>query len=155
MAVYALWLRRTIPLRSERRIFLYHALSAVMLGTLGVGAVIAHPTAHVAAGVIAAVALHGIYSLSFLELWSLAEGSYSLSILEGFAAESGLGVDVTPLERLGTSKRERRLDSLERLGLARDVGDQIVLTDRGRWLANVLGCISAGSARPGRNRTCG
>ena len=110
-----------------------------------------HPNVEVVAGLVAATALHGIYSLSFLELWSLAEGSYSLSILERVeqATRQSEAVDVSGLEGLGGSKKEQRLGSLERLGLIQDTAGQVSLTDRGRRVARALASVarSAGVAR--------
>jgi hypothetical protein len=149
--LYTALRRRITWLNSERGILLYQALSSVALIVVGFAAVSMDPSVEVRAGLVAATALHGIYSLSFLELWSLAEGSYSLSILEHVeqATRWGEAVDVSGLEGLGGSKKEQRLGSLERLGLIRDTADQVTLTHRGRRVARVLASVarSAGVAR--------
>jgi hypothetical protein len=151
LALYTALRRRITWLTSERGILLYQALSSVVLIVVGFAAVSMHPNVEVVAGLVAATALHGIYSLSFLELWSLAEGSYSLSILERVeqATRQGEAVDVSGLEGLGGAKKEQRLGSLERLGLIRDTADQVTLTHRGQRVARILAGVarSAGVAR--------
>ena len=143
--------RRLAFLSSERGILVYHALSSAILLGGGLAVVVMDPSTEFVAGLIGATALHGIYSLSFLELWSLTEGSYSLSILEFVEQTTGQGpaVDMSRLEGLGGAKTEQRLDSLRRLGLARLMGDQVTLTRRGRWIADTLAGL-AGSAGAGR-----
>ena len=151
LALYTALRLRITWLTSERGILLYQALSFVVLIVVGFAAVSMNPSVEVVAGLVAAIALHGIYSLSFLELWSLAEGSYSLSILEHIeqATRRGEAVDVSGLEGLGVSKKEQRLGSLERLGLIQDTADQVSLTHGGRKVARVLASVawSAGVTR--------
>jgi len=80
--LYTALRRRITWLTSERGILLYQVVSTVVLTAVGVITVSRDPSGQAMAGLVAAIALHGIYSLSFFELWSLAEGSYSLRILE-------------------------------------------------------------------------
>ena len=151
LALYIALRRRITWLTSEQGILLYQALSSAVLIVVGFAVVSMDPSVRVMAGLVAATALHGIYSLSFLELWSLAEGSYSLSILEHIeqATRQDQAVDVNGLESLGGSKNEQRLGSLERLGLIRGTADQVTLTHRGRRVARVLASVarSAGVVR--------
>ena len=145
-ALYVALRRSFARLRDERGIFLYQVVSTAGLVAAGVAVVMMDPRVKVA-GLIGATALHGIYSLSFLELWSLTEGSYSLSILEHVEqmTRQGRAVDVSRLEGVGGSKKEQRLGSLRRLGLVQYTGDQVALTRRGRWIAGMLAGL-AGSA---------
>jgi len=147
LALYTALRRRVACFGSERGIFFYQALSFVILIAGSLGALLIDPSAPALAGLVAAIALHGIYSLSFLELWSLAEGSYSLSILEHIAQTTphGTAVDVHRLEALGGSKKTQRLAGLARLGLIRFRNDQVALTHRGQRVADVL-CAVAWSA---------
>jgi hypothetical protein len=151
LALYTTLRRRITWLTSERGILLYQALSFILLIVVGFIALSMDPSAQVMASLVAATALHGIYSLSFLELWSLAEGSYSLSILEHIeqTTRRGEALDMSRLEGLGGAKREQRLGSLERLGLVCDTVDQITLTHRGRRVSCLLASVarSAGAAR--------
>lgn len=160
--MYAALGRRITWLTSERGILLYQVVSTVVLAAVGIVTVSTDPSIQAMAGLVAAIALHGIYSLSFLELWSLTEGSYSLSILEHVEqmTRRGEAVEASGLEGLGGAKKAQRLAGLARLGLVRSMADQITLTRRGRCVACLLAHVarSAGIARaepPERSRACG
>jgi hypothetical protein len=86
-----------------------------------------------------AVGLHGIYSLSFLELWSLTEGSYSLSLLMRInSSETGITVEqLSGLKNIGTTKLAARHESLRRLGLVSD-DPVFALTCQGRVCSRLL-----------------
>jgi hypothetical protein len=137
--IYALALRRSPRFRSEKIIFLYHLGSAVVFG---VGAILcaAISPAFGVAGAVVVLSLHGIYSLSFLELWSLAQGGYSLSIIASVAqAEaSGREPDFLALAAIGEAKQEDRIAALERLGLVARTRGRISLTTRGGTIASLL-----------------
>src|SRR5271170_8479003 len=84
LVAYALVLRWIPFFRTEFGIFALHVAS--FLGLLA--AVALRPTngpGLAAPRIVLGMSLHGIYSLSFLELWSLTQGSYSLAILERVA----------------------------------------------------------------------
>ena len=70
---------------------------------------------------VAVVMLHGIYSLSFLELWALADDSYSVAIMEivGQSGTAGGAALIRGLEAIGMSKQTSRLDALQAIGLIR------------------------------------
>lgn len=70
---------------------------------------------------IFAGSLHGIYSLSFLELWSLTEGSFSLSIINHVAQAKGTCSlqSLVPLSSIGAQKTSSRVSSLTSAGLLR------------------------------------
>ena len=125
-------------LGSERAIFLYHFVSAIAVtATFGLWALAAgEPDAWT--WFVCAVMLHGIYSLSFLELWALADDSYSLAIMEIIERGGGAtGVALMQrLESIGTGKQSSRLDALRALGLIRPVGDGLfALAPAGRAAA--------------------
>jgi hypothetical protein len=148
LGLYTALRRRLTFFGSERGILFYQVLSSVILIAGCLGALLIDPSAQALAGLVAAIALHGIYSLSFLELWSLAEGSYSLSILEHIeqTTREGAAVELHGLESLGGSKKARRLGSLESMGLVQFTNDQVTLTHRGQRVAGVLAAV-ARSAR--------
>lgn len=137
--LYLLWFRRLRHFGGEAGIFLYHALPACVLGLLGLANVAVEQSAEAVAGLVFVLAGHGIYSLSFLELWSLAQGSYSLQVLD--AVERHPGAMPAPvrdeLEWVGAKKKAGRLSSLEQLRL---------IDRRGRvFLLSYLGvAVSAG-----------
>jgi hypothetical protein len=84
-----------------------------------------------------------------LELWSLAQGSYSLSILAGIDAENGVNWHqlIERFAELGNAKRAGRLGALLRMRLVWHDHQRIKLTLNGRivaagcallrWLANL------------------
>ena len=93
---------------------------------------------------VGALALHGIYSLSFLELWLLADGSYSLRILAPIAARGQCSeIDLQQkLAKLGSEKQEARTTFLVARGLVRRRGDRFCLTATGRVLAALLAALA-------------
>jgi hypothetical protein len=140
LAAYVAWLRRLAPLRTEKGIFLYHFGSAVTAGVVAVVAAFMDPAAFGVAGCVLVLSAHGIYSLSFLELWSLAQGGYSLSIIAGIAQAEAAGTepDFSGLAAIGAAKQADRVAALERLGLVSKAGEHISLTPRGSAIAAVL-----------------
>lgn len=146
LGCYALVFRRLVSFRSERTVFLLHAGSFF----LWVGAValagLAWLPRDAAAGSVVAAGLHGIYSLTFLELWSLTEGSYSLAILAAIARNGGRATDVelAGIRQIGAAKQGQRIVSLQRLRLIQASGK---LSATG-WLAaralRTILCVSNG-----------
>ncbi len=140
---YALKLRRDPLFSHEHVIFLYHAASALLLAGILLGWLGLAPASEHLAVALVALGLHGIYSLSFLELWSLSEGSYSLGVLRRPpAADASTTVDTDELERIGEGKKTHRLDSLGRLHLVRRCNARMRLTRRGAAVAHVLNDIA-------------
>jgi hypothetical protein len=147
--VYVGALRYKRAFQRERGIFLYHLVSAVLFAitVVAVTGLILPKTAVAIA--FALVAAHGIYSLSFLELWSLAEGSYSITVMNSAAADPGLSREATidALAQVGELKKSSRIRALTDLSLARREGDYWSLTRLGyclailfkglSWLANI------------------
>jgi hypothetical protein len=129
--------------RSERRIFLFHASSFFALAAvLIVWAALASFGLLITLG---ALCLHGIYSLSFLELWSLSQGSYSLGILDSIAR---VGYTDRPslmmqMAQIGTNKKTDRIGALYTLGLVNIKGKQASLSARGRLSAAAIGTLRA------------
>lgn len=133
--LYILTRRDRPALGSEKGIFWYHVISAAVV--TGVFAIWALVTGGAEAWTwfVAVVMLHGIYSLSFLELWALADDSYSVAIMEivdqrGTAGGAAL---IQGLEAIGMSKQTSRLDALQAIGLVRPGRDgTFALTSKGR-----------------------
>lgn len=154
VAAYVLWLRRQAPLRTEKGIFFYHFASAVITGLAAVVAVFMDPAEFGIAGCVLVLSAHGIYSLSFLELWSLAQGGYSLSIIAGIARAEAAGTepDFSGLAAIGAAKQADRIAALERLGLISRSGECISLTPRGGAIAAALHAlrrwVDPGEPRP-------
>jgi hypothetical protein len=141
--LYVCVLRYRTIFQSERGIFLYHFVSAALFTLVAFAAAITHfsdATLAIAAGLSA---VHYIYSISFLELWSLAEGGYSLSILAGIASRGTLPrsalIDV--FARLGDVKKGDRLSVLSKLSLAHRNGNFWRLSARGRSVAIIVNAL--------------
>ena len=141
---YFLILRHTDTFRGERTIFLYHFLPAVVISLLVVTAPLVGFSEITLAAAVLVISLHGIYSLSFLELWSLAQGGYSISILISVDAASrkGMDPDFSVLESIGAGKRTGRLEDLQRLGLIRRRDGMVRLTPIGIVVANFFGLMA-------------
>jgi hypothetical protein len=141
LLLYATVLRTLAAFSRETVIFRYHMISVIVVGSVVTVAAATSSRGVDLATAVGVLSLHGIYSMSFLELWSLAQGGYSLSILE----EAGYGGptveskrDVSILHQIGASKTQNRLDTLARLGLIRGQGGVIALTLVGRLVAGAL-----------------
>lgn len=144
-AVYGLVLRYRSAFRSERAIFLYHAVSFlnISIGCLTL-LTFNETTAGTPSLAVAAVSMHGIYSLSFLELWSLCQGSFSLGILSLLYENKRLSrADADRLESTGDNKFCARLESLLRLGLiSKDEEELWKCTTRGLIVSRCLAAVS-------------
>jgi hypothetical protein len=140
LAAYVAILRHHPGLRSEKGIFLYHLGSAVFVGLAGAVFAVLEPDRFGLSGLVLVLSLHGIYSLSFLELWSLAQGGYSLSIIGEVAraAASGTQPNFSALAAIGEAKQDDRVVALEKLGLVARTGGRIALTARGSRVALLL-----------------
>ena len=140
LAAYIVWLRRLTSLRGEKGIFLYHFGSAVITGLAAVAAAFVNPAQFGFAGCVLVLSAHGIYSLSFLELWSLAQGGYSLSIIAGIAQAEAAGAepDFSGLAGIGLAKQADRIAALERLGLVARTQGHMSVTTRGGMIASAL-----------------
>jgi len=141
--LYVFVLRGRPLVQTERGIFLYHFVSAVVFTLVVFGAAVTHFSDAAIATAIGLIAVHGIYSLSFLELWTLAEGSYSMSILTGIASQGTLSRNmlIDAFARIGDAKKGDRLSVLSTLSLARHEDDHWRLSARGRVLANLLNVL--------------
>jgi len=141
--LYALWFRNLQPLASEKGIFFYHFGSAVIIGSAMLGIAITQPGEFRLAHAVIFLSLHSIYSLSFLELWALADGGYSLSILDCIDTNHGHREDklLDELAKLGTIKKQGRIADLLRLGLIEQRNEQFSLTPAGRRTASLLRTI--------------
>src|SRR2546426_8936797 len=142
--IYVVVLRHTRLFRSERVIFLYHFIPAVIMALAVLGLSIVPASGDMPASAVLVLSLQGIYSLSFLELWSLAQGSYSIGILicVGTAAQEGKEPNFSALEHIGARKRASRLEGLQRLGLIQSCERIYRLTGVGLIIATYLRLIA-------------
>lgn len=136
--IFVVWFRHTRFATSEKAIFLFHLWPALLLSTIFALAALVRPSS--ASLAVAAIAIfgHGIYSLTFLELWTLAQISYSREVLS-HARRSGLDTEAqATLVRLGDEKRAGRLHALSGSGMVRIENGRWSLTPRGRLAATLL-----------------
>lgn len=141
---YALVLRRLPVFELERSIFLYHFVSAFVFSSCALLVVINDPTEERVGAAVAVICAHGIYSLTFLELWTLSQISYSREVL-GLAERRGsLRVSPPPPELvlIGDEKKAGRLDAMIKLQLLRREGNVFQLTPRGRLVSKALGILA-------------
>ena len=139
-ALYCAVLRHNGSVSSESGILLYHVKSAVLVGLAGIVFLFAAPDFFLAlAAIVASAACHGIYSLTFLELWTLSQISYSRDILTLVRRENVARPEiVTRLAAVGDQKKADRLGALIKLGLVRKQGEAWVLSRRGFAVAVLL-----------------
>jgi hypothetical protein len=137
---YAVLLRKSAALRCEKGIFLYHFVSAVLTALAGCTYALTASSPNGFAVLALVLSVHGIYSLSFLELWSLAQGGYSLSVISSIARAEANGVapDFSHLEQIGETKQRERIAGLEKLRLIARSDGSITLTRSGSRVAALL-----------------
>src|SRR4030095_9686993 len=75
--LYVFIFRKLSVFRTEKGIFLYHFVAALAFALALLGWAIAGQAQPGWPEIVLMAAGQGIYSLSFLELWSLAQGGYS------------------------------------------------------------------------------
>lgn len=121
--------------KSELGIFLYQLVSLIMLIFLNAFITYDLNLETLILSVIFSTTFHGIYSLSFLEIWSLSEGGYSLQILNIIDKYSGSLPDSSfrILVQVGDEKKKDRIKSLAKLNLINLSGDEISLTGYGKF----------------------
>ena len=141
--LYVFVLRGRPLVQSERGIFLYHFVSAAVFTLVALCVAVTYFSDAAFAMAVGLGAIHGIYSLSFLELWTLAEGSYSMSILTGIASQGRLSRStlIGAFARIGDAKKGDRLSVLSKLSLARRDGNYWRLSARGRVVANLVNLL--------------
>jgi hypothetical protein len=149
LGLYIFVLRHRAEFGQEATIFGYHFCSAILVSVVSLGSWIVFPNTVQVAAAIAAICIHGIYSTSFLELWSLSEGGYSLSILRlvNKARAEGRALDRGALVALGETKKGNRVEGLVKLRLAHQSTDLLVLTAFGRLTAAVFAGVASATVQ--------
>ena len=137
-SVYFLALRHLRLFQREKPILLYHVVSFL---AWGVWFFAAQPVGITSA--IGLLSLHGIYSLSFLELWALSDGGFSLRILENAGDTQGCtAAQLESMRVLGGAKIRGRIQTLERWRLVTEHENKYRLTGFGRVFAAALKVIA-------------
>lgn len=142
-AIYAVVLRRRPLFHRELPIFLYHVLPASLAAIGAVGSIIAEPSVDLLLQAVWIVAIQGMYSLSFLELWALSQGGYSIHILSRHESSyrNGTLAEPTGLDQFGAAKKGDRLRGLRHLRLIRAVPGGYGLSTAGRVVAGFLNVV--------------
>lgn len=145
LLLYAAIFRRWPAFRTEKGILFYHIASASGILMLAVAGFLASPSVESFAMVIGIGAAHGIYSLSFLEIWVLSEGGYSLRVLAEIAGRKQ--TTAAEIERhfipLSARKKAGRLDSLMQLGLVERVSARFQPTPKGAIASRVVATLAS------------
>jgi hypothetical protein len=138
--LYVFVLRHQPYFQTEKGIFLYHLISAIVCVFASTVIVLIRRDGEALSIACALVAAHGIYSISFLELWSLAQGSYSLSIMgQGRSDKVPSRAElVDSFSRIGNAKKADRLSGLAGSKLIRLDGNYWKLTGSGAIVASML-----------------
>jgi hypothetical protein len=139
--LYAGILRHRPLFQTERGIFFYHFFSVLLMSMIVVTIGLGFRNEVMFAAALGQIAMHGVYSVSFLELWSLSQGSYSLSIMGGTGEEVSYAKLVDAFSMVGNQKKEGRVVGLTSFRLVCLDGKQWRLTSAGRLLANILAGI--------------
>jgi hypothetical protein len=137
-AGYVLYFRGTSAGRTESGIFHYHLFSFIAISMIGSITFFIRPEDEIAAGAILSICLHAIYSMTFLEFWSLSQGSFSHAILVRLSQwdHTTKGDLIQEFNILGASKKTNRVAVLSRLGLIRR-------DPTGAWELTMLGNLGA------------
>lgn len=141
LVAYVVGLRHWHVLHSEKGILAYHVLSVTTLAVALATGVLAWPGLLHAAG---AVALHGVYSMTFLCLWSSSQGGFALRLMQRLADGP---IERQALEkafgRWADGKQGVRLAGLQRAGLLELQPHGYRATRRGAALAAALRVMRA------------
>src|SRR5579862_4011689 len=114
---YLFWLRLMQLFTREHVIFLYHFASAIVVTLAVFAASLKDPSNMTLPFMVAIICLHGLYSLSFLELWALADAGFSLGILRMLQDGNASPLALNTLRALGDTKRGARTRDMVALGL--------------------------------------
>jgi hypothetical protein len=142
LLTYAAVIRHLRMFAIESMIVVYHAVGfavvfAVVSVAFGRGSI-------GFAALCGLLALQLIYSMSFLELWTLSEGSYSLQILARVSRRGSISREelLATSEAIGARKKLNRLDDLLALKLiARTADGRFELSPVGDMLARSFEAI--------------
>ena len=120
LSCYFLVLRASARLNAEKVIVAYHLSSWSILGCWLIADGIADGMARLEVPLVAALGLHGIYSMTFWETWGSSEGGFSLRIMDQIDRGRLTRTELLAyFEKLGEEKRTSRLDDLQRFWLVK------------------------------------
>jgi len=141
---YILFFRNLPSFKTERVIFVFHVASFILLATLSAAAwMLISPSEGMFMAGLLVLSLHGIYSMSFLELWSLSQISYSIAILDAVLENPRASIPglVDKFSTTGSEKKSIRINGLQRLRLIAVSDGIATLTSKGKVVAKALLCL--------------
>ena len=126
--------------KTEKGIFLFQLISLLMLTGIILFVARNLNLETFITVIFLTVSLHSIYSLSFLEIWSLSEGGYSLQILQIINNNSGVlpKKSFEILVKVGDEKKQKRIESLKKLDLVKIDEKYISLSSSGLIASNIV-----------------
>ena len=138
LSVYFIFFRHI--LKTEQSIFGYHFLIFLLILICSIFNFYLVPIYENFYTCVLACCIAAIYSLTFLELWTLSQISYSREILLKVREKTlnSNSSDAVELQKLGAKKRIERLSSLKNMGLLREDHGLWSLTQKGKTLALLL-----------------
>jgi hypothetical protein len=142
--LYIIFFRNYHYFRSERGIFLLHVVIVFLINIIALLQLI-YSSAFTIAFYIITISVYGIYCITFLEIWSLSQGGYSLSILQAinFANEKNQDPNFNILNKIGQEKQTSRIEYLINSGLIEKADrGQIRLTPKGLFWGKILKMIN-------------
>ena len=120
---------------SEGGIFKLQLISSCFVGVIGGLLILKNPDPTIISCVVGCIFLNGIYSLTFLEFWALAQGSFSQEIVKLASHQPITDTSLTKLINIGDGKLKTRLNGLHARGM-------IKLQD-GLWVISPKGTPSS------------
>lgn len=144
LIVYILFFRAYPFFKAERGIFLFHITSFLFLVAFSAAAwMLAEASGLMFMAGVLVISLHGIYSMSFLELWSLSQISYSIAILDAILENPRVSIPelVEKFSATGSEKKTSRINGLQRIRLITVSGGNVTLTSKGDVIAKALLCL--------------
>ena len=133
LLAYIVILRRRPVFQRESGIFAFHSIAFVALTISAIIGWWLH--AFGITTIVGMLCFQLIYSMTFLEAWSLAEGSYSLQILLQVSQHPSQpkSAIIANTGAIGARKKQNRLRSLIAMKLVHETGqNQVRVTSRGR-----------------------
>ena len=138
---YFLYIRNNF--RTEMAIFLYFFLYYLITFILSCIIFYINDNSNSIAPIILINSVNGIYCLSFLELWSLSQISYSYEILKRVKL-GGISIaskEIIEMQNVGDAKRVSRLQSLSNIKILEKNGSQWRLSSFGKFISLTLTII--------------
>lgn len=141
LVFYFLYIRKKY--RNEMAIFLYFFIYYFVIFTISCMLLIINCNTNLLSPIILINSINGIYCLSFLELWSLSQISYSYEILIRVKS-CGISIhssEIIEMQNVGDNKRLSRIQSLSNIKILKSDGSYWRLSQLGRLISLLLTII--------------